>query len=309
MVVVVINDGSNESYSEIWDSLTNITNVTVVHQEKNQGKGSALKRGVEEMVALDVCAMVTADADGQHNAEDVLAVLLRSARSGEVVLGVRELSGKVTPWKSRFGNAVTGLLFTALTKMRVKDTQTGMRGFPADVFSLLLSTEGEKYDYELNVLMALANTRSIVEIPIETRYFNHNQGTYFRPVIDSALVYLIFVRYSLVALGISVLDFFAIWLLSMQMNASNAFILVRLITVHLYFYLMKKRVFGRVGDTAYQLCKYYLLILFNISLSYWVFDGVYWAFESGFVFSYFVAGLAMFVFNFYVTQKLIFDGQ
>lgn len=155
--------------------------------------------------------IVTADCDGQHKVKDIVRVA-ESVRtdSRELVLGSRTFQGEV-PKKSRIGNAVSRKLFTLFTGMKVWDTQTGLRAFPASLLPWLLSIPGERFEYEQNVLFDCRRQGcEIREIPIETVYENENRGTHFHPVRDSLLVAMCFLRFSAVSLFCAVLDFFLV---------------------------------------------------------------------------------------------------
>lgn len=54
---------------------------------------------------------------------------------------------------------------------------------------LALSTEGDRYEYEMNFLVEAVKTAPLVMIPIETVYEKGNAGSHFRPVRDSLLIY------------------------------------------------------------------------------------------------------------------------
>ena len=69
-----------------------------------------------------------------------------------MVLGTRSFTGNV-PARSRFGNNATRRLFTLTTGERISGTQTGLRGYPASMLPWLRSVPGERYEYELNLLL------------------------------------------------------------------------------------------------------------------------------------------------------------
>lgn len=94
------------------------------------------------------------------------------------------------PARSRFGNAVSRLSYTLVTGLRIHDTQSGLRAFTADLIPELLTISGERYEYEMNVLLRCANRQiPIRELKIETIYWNNNAGSHFHPLRDSCLVY------------------------------------------------------------------------------------------------------------------------
>jgi putative flippase GtrA len=120
----------------------------------------------------------------------------------------------IVPAKSRFGNTVTRLAFARSTGCCVQDTQTGLRAYPADLLGWLQGIAGERFDYELDVLLqAAAEGRPIHEVPIETIYLEGNASSHFRPIVDSVRVYAPLVRFSLSSLTAFAVDFVAVLLL------------------------------------------------------------------------------------------------
>ena len=106
-----------------------------------------------------------------------------------MVLGTRSFTGNV-PARSRFGNNATRLLFTLATGERIADTQTGLRGYPASMLPWLRSVHGERYEYELNLLLEARQAGyAISSVDIATVYLDHNSGSHFRPLADSARIY------------------------------------------------------------------------------------------------------------------------
>ena len=74
-----------------------------------------------------------------------------------LVLGARAFVGKV-PARSRFGNKVTAGLFHLITGQKVTDTQTGLRAFTTNLIPFMLKIEGQRYEYEMNVLLAASKS-------------------------------------------------------------------------------------------------------------------------------------------------------
>ena len=107
--------------------------------------------------------------------------------------------GKVqsAPLRSRFGNAVTRQVFRLATGVPVYDTQTGLRAFTADLIPSLLAVSGDRYEYELNVLMDFAGKGiPIREIEIETVYLEGNKSSHFNTVRDSYRIYKEIAKYA-----------------------------------------------------------------------------------------------------------------
>jgi glycosyltransferase involved in cell wall biosynthesis len=195
--VVVVDDGSSGAGAEIFGELREMASVRVVRHERNLGKGRALKTGMEVVLREipGVRGVVTADADGQHIAADVVRVAAALRwDEGDVVLGVRRFRGAV-PLRCRVGNGFTRGMFRLLTGVRLGDTQTGLRGIPRGLLRELLQMEGERYEYETVVLTRLClGGCSLVEVPIETVYLEGNRSSHFRPFGDSVRVLAALVR-------------------------------------------------------------------------------------------------------------------
>jgi putative flippase GtrA len=123
-----------------------------------------------------------------------------------MLLGIRQLSG-TAPARSRFGNAMTRRLFQLSTGRDLHDTQTGLRGYPGRMLTWLAQVPGERYEYELSVLLrGVEQNLDIDEIPITAVYSDHNSSSHFRTITDSVRVYAPLLRFSASSVLAFVLD-------------------------------------------------------------------------------------------------------
>ncbi|MET8147185.1 glycosyltransferase family 2 protein [Actinoplanes sp. NPDC049668] len=184
--VVVVDDGSGPSADRVLAAVRDLGCV-VLRYPGNKGKGVALKHGFRHVAALHPGVdMVTADGDGQHRAADIRAVAQRSGRGG-VVLGARRFDRM--PLRSRVGNVVVDMLFQRVTGRALADTQTGLRAYPAGLLTWLCTLPGERFEYEMNVLLAVVGGGvRIEEVPIPTIYLDDNAASNFAGLADSARV-------------------------------------------------------------------------------------------------------------------------
>lgn len=187
--VIVVDDGSGHKQRVHVDACLDM-GAQVVRHAVNQGKGRALKTGVNRAMLLwPGAGVVTADADGQHTLEDIEkldAALTRFPTS--MILGVRDISRM--PLRSRAGNTITRFVHALCTGTDVRDTQTGLRAFPGALLPMLFGVHGERYEYEMAVLMDLPKKGAgIAEVPIQTIYLEENRSSHFDTVKDSAKVY------------------------------------------------------------------------------------------------------------------------
>ena len=186
--LVVVDDGSTRG-RDVFAAVRPRVEALLVH-EVNRGKGAALRTGlawIRENLP-DVRTVVTADSDGQHRPADIRRVAEASlAHPGGLVLGVREFAGKV-PFRSQLGNLWTRGLFWYVTGLPVRDTQTGLRGLPRGLFDRLLAIAGDRYEYEIRMLVdARLHPAPPRQVPIETIYIDGNKSSHYRPLADTLL--------------------------------------------------------------------------------------------------------------------------
>lgn len=209
--VVVVDDGSGERFQSLFDALATRPSCTVLRHEINRGKGAALKTGLAHIRERfpDARGVVTADSDGQHDAADCrrLAEALATGRDA-LYLGSRDFSLPDVPFRSRFGNRWSSVTFWLIHGQWLPDSQTGLRAFPVSMIPFLLDVQGERFEYEMGVLIATARRGlPMVPVTIRTIYENGNAGTHYRPLWDTLrinrLVFADFFRFA----GVSLLSF------------------------------------------------------------------------------------------------------
>ncbi len=196
--IVIVNDGSVSSNKSIFDALQKKHSVTVLNHLSNQGKGQALKTGFSFCLHnfADISGIITVDADGQHHVNDVLTVSsMLSEDNNSLLLGSRMFDTKI-PLRSKFGNTLTRKIFSLVAGTHITDTQTGLRGIPIALLPYLLTLQGNRYEYEMNMLLVL-NKKCIPfkEVPISTIYVDNNGCSHFNPIKDSFKIYALIFRF------------------------------------------------------------------------------------------------------------------
>ena len=183
--IVVVNDGSSEEYDPVFKEAEKY--ALVLKQNPNKGKGAALRLGFSyiNLNAHNHNYVITCDADGQHLISDIIKINDKLHETNNVVLGSRKFD-KSVPKRSRNGNFMSRLCRTLITKDYIGDDQCGLRGFPINMISNLVSLQGDHYEYEMNVVCTLQIRKlKIEEIPIQTIYLNNNSASHFRPNLDT----------------------------------------------------------------------------------------------------------------------------
>lgn len=204
--IIVIDDGSSSKCQIVFEQAEQY--ATVLRHQVNQGKGQALKTAFTFIQALNIYGtVVTADADGQHEVWDIFRVASKASENpNQLILGARAFTGKV-PLRSRFGNSLTRALFKVQTDVSVSDSQTGLRAFTTNMIPFMLKVEGQRYEYEMNMLLEASKEYRILEVPIETVYINDNQGSHFRPIRDGLMIYKNIFKFALTSLSSFIVDY------------------------------------------------------------------------------------------------------
>lgn len=167
--VLVVDDGSMDRTSEIARE----AGAVVIRHERNMGKGGALKTAFEYAIEKGYDVVVTIDADGQHNPDEIPA-LLRPVVSGEadIAIGSRYLSESVKkriPLYRRLGLWVLNKGTKLATEMEV-DSQSGFRAYTVE-FLREVRFNGSGYSAETDILVKAREMGfKVVEVPISVRY-------------------------------------------------------------------------------------------------------------------------------------------
>lgn len=289
--IVVVDDGSDETCQSIFSRVDELEACRVIRHRENRGKGRAMKTAIASVLQeKGIPGVVTADADGQHLAEDVVAVAKCLVEETEaLILGVRDFSGKNPdiPWKSKMGNRITSRVFFLLFGRYLKDTQTGLRAMGRSLCSRVLELKGEGYELEMNMLMdVVRHGDKIRECTIATVYEEGNPQSHFHPVKDSLRIYGLmfqnFFSFVAASLASSVVDIglfqLFIWLLALTDPKARIFLATlgsRACSSLVNFTLNKKLVFGAKGQLWRTLAKYYLLCVTQLLLSAGCVWGIY----------------------------------
>ncbi|MBR0530414.1 MAG: bifunctional glycosyltransferase family 2/GtrA family protein [Ruminococcus sp.] len=259
--LIVVNDGSGEDKRAVFESIKG--RAVLLEHEHNRGKGAALKTAfayIKENVSGSY-GVITADADGQHKTADIMRIAdALEAHPDRLIMGCRKFTGDI-PFRSRFGNNMTRAVFRFAAGVGVSDTQTGLRGFSGSLTNFMLGLSGERYEFEMNMLLEAAREGiAFFEVPIETVYINDNKSSHFKPVRDSLRIYRDIIKFSCSSLLSFLVDYS--WysaVLFFSGNVRFANISARSVSSVLNFILNKKVVFKNKDNIFFSAAKYFLL--------------------------------------------------
>jgi putative flippase GtrA len=282
LVVLVVDDGSGPHFTSVFDDARH-AGATVIGYPRNRGKGQALKTGFGYAQRHHPGkGVVCADSDGQHAVPDILHVVARVRdtdgashstipTASTMVMGERAFDGDV-PARSRFGNALTRTLFRLTAGVRLHDTQTGLRGYPAVMLPWLCSVRGDRYEYELNLLLQAGQAGYRIDsVQISTIYLTGNSSSHFRPLLDSARIYAPLLKFSLsslTAFGIDLAAFVVLGLLADSLLV--AVIGARVLSSSVNFLTNRRLVFaeGRHRPLSAAALRYFTLVVALLAANY-----------------------------------------
>ena len=314
---VVVDDGSGAEFRAIFDRVPDF--VVLLRHEVNRGKGAALKTAMQHVLdALPDCDLaLTADADGQHKYADILRVnQVARNNPGALVLGSRKFEGDV-PFKSRWGNAITRQVFAIASGAKVYDTQTGLRAFDREAMAQFLKIPGDRYEYEINMLLAAAQSgRPIVEERIATVYIDDNSSSHFHPVRDSFKIYMCILKFccsSLIAFGV---DFVMLLVLNhltaglgAELSLAVSAVGARLVSASVNFCINRRVVFKGNETLGKAIAKYAALAVAILAVNYLLLRLLNLVLRWPLALAKIVVEVLLFVVNFVVQGRFVYRSR
>ena len=283
--IIVVDDGSSEAYRPIFEEVDAVEDTVVLHHEVNRGKGIALKTGYRYIMENmpDITGVITADADGQHTVADCLHLAEQLKKHEKALyLGSRDFNLENVPPKSRSGNKITSAVFQLLYGQYLPDTQTGLRAFRKEELPFMAEVEGERYEYEMKVLIACSRAGiPMIPVAIETIYENDNKGTHFHPFRDSIRVYKViigsFFKFMASSLICWALDQGIFNLLNLAVFANGerksakiillCTVIARITSASMNYLINRRFVFGEHGRPGKSFLRYTALCILILLLS------------------------------------------
>jgi len=188
--VLVIDDGSDDDTGP----RAREGGARVIRHEARRGKGAALVAGFSSLLKSGYDAILTLDADGQHDPNDIPGLVRAyDARRPGIIVGSRMSSREDIPRYRLIPNLVGNMFISLATGKRIEDSQSGMRVYSRELLSsITLTSTG--YDTETEALIKAGRAGfDIVFVPIRTIY-KTGQESHFRPVRDTYRISITYLR-------------------------------------------------------------------------------------------------------------------
>jgi glycosyltransferase involved in cell wall biosynthesis len=175
---VVVNDGSSDDTLKICVD----RGVTVLSNESNRGKGSALKKGFKYMAENEVEFFITLDSDLQHDVRFIPEFIKSYEETkADIIVGNRLGDTSTMPVERVFSNRTTSRIVSLLAKQKIPDSQSGYRLIKTDAVKDLVLTS-DRFEMESELLIKAGRKGFIIDsLPISALYEGaHSSISVFR---------------------------------------------------------------------------------------------------------------------------------
>jgi glycosyltransferase involved in cell wall biosynthesis len=164
--VLVVDDGSTDDTATHAES----AGAELLRRPKNGGKGMALRDGFRHALSAGYDAVLTLDADGQHDPAEIPAFLQRFAERGaDLIIGSRDF--RHMPPVRRFANSLGRHLFSWAIGQPVADNQSGYRFVHRRLMQSMLESAEHGFEFEVEMIVVCVRNRYKLDwVPIRTIY-------------------------------------------------------------------------------------------------------------------------------------------
>jgi len=164
--VLVVDDGSSDNTSVLAEG----AGASVLRQAPNQGKGAALKAGFRWALEQGYSAVVTLDADGQHDPAEIPKFLTAyREKRADLVIGQRDFSHM--PPLRRLANWLGQISFSWAVGTHIPDNQSGYRLISRRLMEVLLESRESGFEYEVEMITVCLRRGFVLSwVPIRTIY-------------------------------------------------------------------------------------------------------------------------------------------
>ena len=186
--VIVVDDGSTDGTAEALAGC----DATVVRNGVNRGKAETLRRGMALALSAGAHAVITLDADGQHDPADIPRLIDAHEREPDlIVIGARLHEKHNIPLARYVANRFASFWIGWAAGYPLSDSQSGFRLYPASLLHTIDVTRsrsrGFVFESEILITAARAGVKSVA-VPIHATYRTQARPSYFRPVADIVLI-------------------------------------------------------------------------------------------------------------------------
>ena len=191
--VIVVDDASTDGTVGALSGL-GVAGLEVEIQQhaQNQGKAAALWTGIQRALEHGVGAIITLDGDGQHNPADIGSLLAAHRNPpDDIIIAARHPDRRSAPLIRRIANRIADFWVGWAAGVRVYDSQSGFRLYPAALFdrSSVPVGCGRNFVFESEILIdAVWLGIGCVAVPIYSVYPESGRASHYKPFQDTRAI-------------------------------------------------------------------------------------------------------------------------
>jgi glycosyltransferase involved in cell wall biosynthesis len=175
--VLVVDDGSRDDTA----AQAKAAGATVIEQRPNQGKGAALRAGFRRALSDGADAVLTLDADGQHDPAEIPAFLSAWAAEPRPDLVIGRRNFRAMPPIRRLSNVLGGRAFSWAVGRPIPDNQSGYRLVSTRIMEATSDSAEGGFEFEVEMITTCIRMGgAIAWVPIRTIYAG--EPSHIRPV-------------------------------------------------------------------------------------------------------------------------------
>jgi glycosyltransferase involved in cell wall biosynthesis len=188
--VIVVDDGS----TDVTADRAAAAGAEVLRHQRNEGKGRAVRTGLQRALEGPYTHVLLLDGDLQHRPDEAAELIAAAASSGaDAVLGERRFFRRNMPASRYHANRLGSVVLSWFIGVRLRDTQCGFRVFRTDALrQLRLRASGYEIETEMLVKVRRRGGR-FTTVPITAVYANERSK--LRPVRDTTRTCFLAVYY------------------------------------------------------------------------------------------------------------------
>ncbi|MCB1827748.1 MAG: glycosyltransferase family 2 protein [Coxiellaceae bacterium] len=188
--IIVVDDGSLDRTVEKIQDLP----ITILRNSINRGKDASLLRGMAHIQKLQLDAVITMDADKQHNPNDLPRfVAAQQHYPHNIIIGARRINTKNAPRLKLLASKTADFFISWAAGKKILDTQSGFRLYPNSYIPRILrkSSRNNHFVFESQILIdATRKAYTPVSLAIESIYPDDARKSYYRPMMDTSRIIL-----------------------------------------------------------------------------------------------------------------------